>query len=58
MPTIDEINAICMAEYRTKIELEQEAFYQEMLDAQLAEAQIMDYASYSYDLDAESFGNQ
>jgi hypothetical protein len=56
--TIDEINAICAAEFQAKIEADAEAMYQEMLNAQLAEAQIMEYAANSYDLDAEAFGNQ
>ena len=58
MLTLDEINAICAAEYRSMLEAEQEAMYQEMLNAQLAEARIMEYAANSYDLDAEAFGNQ
>jgi|TARA_R110000868_G_scaffold79503_1_gene226207 hypothetical protein len=58
MLTIDEFNEVCAFEYRALLEAEQEALYQEMLNAQLAEAQIMEYAANSYDLDAEAFGNQ
>ena len=56
--TIDEFNEVCAFEYRALLEAEQEAMYQEMLNEQLAEAEAMNYASRSYDLDAEAFGNQ
>jgi hypothetical protein len=55
---LDELNSICAAEYRAKIEAEQESQYQEYLNAKLEEARIMEYAANSYDADAESFANQ
>jgi hypothetical protein len=56
MLSIDEINAVCASEFRAKIEADTEAMYQEMLNAQMAEADAMEYASHSYDNDAEFYG--
>ena len=56
MLTVAEINALCADIAAETLSEMTEAQYQEMLDAQLAEAQILEYAAQSYDDDAIEYG--
>jgi hypothetical protein len=56
MLTVAEINALCADIASETLSELTEIQYQEMLDAQLAEAQILEYAAQSYDNDAIEYG--
>jgi len=56
MLTVAELNALCADIASETLSELTEIQYQEMLDAQLAEAQILEYAAQSYDDDAIEYG--
>jgi len=56
MLTVQELNQLCADIASETLSELTEIQYQEMLDAQLAEAQMMEYAAQSYDNDAIEYG--